>query len=198
MKRDDYIQQMIGLMPTGQAWNTETSSNIMALLGIIASELAFIHERADTIIREALPNSTLWMLPDWEAAAGLPDNCSVLADTLPERIEALVSKVTMTGGQSRQYYIDLATRMGYQITIYENTPFMCGISHCGTDPLTEDHNCRFVWTVTVLNAKLLYLYCGQSTIDQPLLDFREADDLACMLQKLKPAHTELIIGYEGV
>jgi uncharacterized protein YmfQ (DUF2313 family) len=198
MQRDAYSQQLIGLLPTGQAWNTEPDSNMMALLDVIASELAFINGRADGVIQEMLPSTTSLLLEDWEYAAGLPDSCSILADTRQERIAALVSKITRIGGQSRQFFTDLATQLGYEIEIDELRPFMCGISHCGEDHLSEGDDVRFVWIVTVLEAKLLYLRCGESTLDQYLLDFRQADDLACIFQKLKPAHTELIIGYEGV
>lgn len=198
MNRESYMQQLVELMPTGPAWDAEQASNTMAVLGVIASEFAYIHERADSVLREAIPSSTITLLEDWEGAAGLPDSCSPLADTRPERVEALVSKITRIGGQSKQFFIDLAASLGYEIVITEHKPFMCGISHCGTDVLTEGHDSRFVWHVSVLHAKLLYLRCGSSTIDQRLLDFRQADDLACLFHKLKPAHTELIIGYEGV
>lgn len=198
MNRDAYVQQLTSLLPTGQAWNTEPGSNLMAMLRVFAAELAQLHGRADRIMIEALPSSTFDLLEDWEKAAGLPDSCSPLADTRPERIDALVSKIKRLGGQSPQFFIDLAESLGYEIEITEFRPFLCGINHCGTDHLTEGHDIRFIWYVTVLNAKLLYLRCGEGTIDQRLLDFRQADDLACVLMKLKPAHTELIIGYEGV
>lgn len=198
MLRADYIQQLIGLMPTGPAWNTEAGSVTMSLLGVIAAELEYINARADRLLQEALPSTTIELLEDWERAAGLPDSCSVLADTRAERVAALVSKITRSGGQSLRFFQELAQSLGYNIEITEYRPFMCGISHCGTDPLTEGHDVRFVWHVKVMNSKLLYLRCGSSTLDARLLDFRTADDLACVLMKLKPAHTELIIGYEGV
>lgn len=197
MNREAYLNQLIALLPSGQAWNTEAGSNLTAVLGVMAAELAYIHGRADTVIREALPSTTVELLPDWEALAGLPDSCSPLADTLPERISALVSKITRIGGQSRQFFINLAAELGYQIEITEYRPFMCGITHCD-EPLTEGHDVRFHWHVLVDGAKPLYLRTGESTLDQRLLDWRQADDLACIFQKLKPAHTELIIGYEGV
>jgi uncharacterized protein YmfQ (DUF2313 family) len=198
MNRDAYVEQLKALLPTGQAWSFDSDTALLAVLKVIAAELAFIHERAEGIIREALPSSTRLLLEDWENAAGLPDDCTVLADSVPERIAALVSKVLRIGGQSRQYFTEVAASLGYDIEIEENRPFMCGISHCGTDHLTGGHEERYVWQVIVKDAKLLYLYCGESTIDSPLLDFRQADDLNCVLQKLKPAHTHLIVGYEGV
>lgn len=171
---------------------------MLAALSVIASELAFIHQRVDVIIREAIPTTVSELLEDWEDALGLPDSCSILADTLPERVAAVVTKYTRVGGQSRQFFIDLAATLGYDITIDEYRPFMCGISSVGTDILSEGHHVRFYWKVNVPDAKPLYLHCGQSTLDQHLLDWRQADDLACIFQKLKPAHTHLTIGYEGV
>lgn len=193
--REDYVQLLTALQPVGQAWNTEEESVQMAVRRIQAAEFFYLHQRSDILVNECIPSGARELLEDWEAEYGLPDNCSPLADTLPERVASLVEKVTRVGGQSRQFYIDVAAMVGYEIEITEHTPFMCGISHCGTDPLTEGHDIRFVWWVKVLNTKLLYLRCGQSTLDQPLLDFRTADDLACLLHKLKASHTELVIGY---
>lgn len=198
MDAEAYIQQLKALLPSGQAWSAERGSAMHAVLQIIASSLARAHGRAESLVRESIPSTTSEMLEDWERAAGLPDNCSILADTRPERVAALVAKITRRGGQSKQFFIELAQSLGYSITIKEHKPFMCGISRCGTDPLTTGHQVRFIWNVTVHGSKLLYLRCGKSTLNQRLLAFRQADDLACLFMKLKPAHTHLIIGYEGV
>lgn len=193
-----YREQLKNLLPVGEAWQAEAGSNMDGVLGVFAAEFAHMHGRVASVITEALPSATQALLEDWEKAAGLPDSCTALGDTLAERKQALVQKLTQTGGQSKSFFYDLAAALGYDIEISENRPFQCGISHCGTDPLTQGEDIRHIWSVTVKQAKLLPFRLGESTLDQRLLDFRQADDLACMLGKLKPAHTELIIGYEGV
>lgn len=196
--KEDYVQLITDLTPTGAVWNTEEESVQAKLRRIQATELAYLHQRSDVLVNECVPSGAVELLEDWEAEFGLPDNCSPLADTFAERVATLVEKATRVGGQSRRFYIELAAMLGYEIEITECRPFMCGISHCGTDPLTEGHEVRFVWYVTVKNSKLLYLRCGDGTLDQHLLDFRQADDLSCIFQKLNASHTLLHIGYEGV
>ncbi|MBM3618360.1 MAG: DUF2313 domain-containing protein [Alphaproteobacteria bacterium] len=198
MNKEAYQQQLAASLPTGPAWERDLSSNIMAILGVIASEFAHLHGRTEQLLREAIPATTQEMLTDWEKAAGLPDECSALGDTLQERVEQLVSKVTRRGGQSKAFFQQIAEEMGYEVVVEPRfRPFIPGISAPG-DLIWMDETIRFYWRVRVLKAKLVFMRCGQSTLDERLLDFRQAEDLECILQKLKPAHTVLIVAYEGV
>jgi uncharacterized protein YmfQ (DUF2313 family) len=58
---------------------------------------------------------------------------------------------------------------------------------------------RFYWTVHVDQAKLTWFRCasGQCGVD-PHLRIGIADDLECLLNRLKPAHTEIIFDYSGL
>jgi uncharacterized protein YmfQ (DUF2313 family) len=58
---------------------------------------------------------------------------------------------------------------------------------------------RFFWTVHVDQAKLVWFRCasGQCGID-PHLRIGFADDLECLLNRWKPAHTEIIFDYSGL
>lgn len=197
MNREAYQQQLANLLPTGQAWPREQGSNLMVLLGVIASEFARAHALADAALLEANPRTTSQMLTDWERVAGLPDDCSSLGDTLPERLEQLVNKVTRRGGQSRAFFQSIAEDLGYQVILEEFRPFIPGISYPG-QAIWGAQDVRFYWRVKVTQAKLLYFYCGSSELNERLLDFRAAEDLECILNKLKPAHTILIMAYEGV
>ena len=58
---------------------------------------------ADQILIEADPRTTAALLADWERVYGLPTNCIAatgIAQSTAERRAALVSRVTMQGGQS--------------------------------------------------------------------------------------------------
>jgi uncharacterized protein YmfQ (DUF2313 family) len=64
-------------------------------------ELARLDVRASVLPQEVNPAASLELLPDWERVAGLPDKCSgVLEETLQGRRNALLTKLTSTGGQS--------------------------------------------------------------------------------------------------
>jgi uncharacterized protein YmfQ (DUF2313 family) len=65
----------------------------------------------------------------------------------------------------------------------------------GLGPATN----RFYWTVHVAEAKLIWFRCasGQTGVD-PHLRVGIADDLECLIERLKPAHTEVIFDYSGL
>jgi uncharacterized protein YmfQ (DUF2313 family) len=58
---------------------------------------------------------------------------------------------------------------------------------------------RFYWTVHVDRAKLIWFRCssGQCGVD-PHLRIGLADDLECLLNRWKPAHTKIIFDYSGL
>jgi uncharacterized protein YmfQ (DUF2313 family) len=57
---------------------------------------------------------------------------------------------------------------------------------------------RFYWSVNVNTNKLIWFRvdAGQCGID-PHLRIGLADDLECLLNQIKPAHTEIIFDYSG-
>ena len=58
---------------------------------------------------------------------------------------------------------------------------------------------RFYWTVHVDSAKLVWfrVTSGQTGVD-PHLRIGTADDLECLLNRCKPAHTQIIFDYSGL
>jgi len=137
------------------------------------------------------------MLEDWERVLALPDECAPAGTTLQERRAAVVSRLTVGGGQSLAYYLDLAQRLGYAVTIEEFRPFITGMSCCG-DTLNGPHEVRHVWRVTVHGPRVTYFRTGESATGERLLDIAYAEDLTCILRRLAPAHSEVIIAYEEV
>ena len=57
---------------------------------------------------------------------------------------------------------------------------------------------RFYWTVHVIEAALIWFRTGQSQAADLLLDFGLADDLECLLNRWKPAHTQIIFDYSNL
>lgn len=197
MNRAAYLTFLQSLLPPGQAWTRDRLSVMSAVLDIFAGELARIDARTAELLNEADPRTTIEMLADWERVAGLPDLCTGIDETLQERRQAVVHKITGLGGQSIAYYQSIAESLGYAIEIDEFRPFICGISHCG-DVLNGGHDVRYNWRVRVLEPRTIYFRTGGSTAGEKLLTIRRAEDLECVLNRLKPAHTNLIFSYEGV
>lgn len=194
-----YAAQLRALLPQGAAWARDPDSVLGQLLSGLAEELARIDARADTLIEEADPRTTLELLADWERTAGLPDTCYGQPDNIPERQVALTSRIVDLGGQSRAYFIALAASLGYVVSIEEFSPFRCGDA-CGK-PCYDDAWAH-VWRVNV--QPLEYDFpAGQFTFAQfrcgdvcgkPLRGWG-AIDLECLITRYKPAHTRVLFSY---
>jgi uncharacterized protein YmfQ (DUF2313 family) len=195
------------------------------------SQIALVWARwaqrvAKFLLIEAYPPKALDLLTDWERVLGLPEPCiPVEGLTVSERQTAVREKLARRpGGQSRAYFLGIATQLGYhhvgpssyqfpatlpmplgrspEVRITEYRPFMAGVSRCG-DPRWRiaPHEMRFVWKVNVPGARLSWFRCGAGggrAGQDPHLRIRRADDLECVLHKLKPAHTRLFFSYTGV
>jgi uncharacterized protein YmfQ (DUF2313 family) len=212
----DYTEAFLSLLPEGQAWPRHAPESVL-VKGItgLCDYWGFVDGRAaDLLERESDPRSTIELLPDWERNWGLPDPCYTGPLTIHDRQVALVLRMTMLGGQSRQFFIDVAAFLGYTITISEYAPFMVGVSRVGdtrTPPLDPDPQVgdyrwyigppemRFYWTVHVTGARLTWFRAtqGQLGVDHHL-EIGLAEDLECLLNRWKPAHTEIIFDYSNI
>jgi uncharacterized protein YmfQ (DUF2313 family) len=129
---DEYAQAIEGELPQGAAWSRDPNGGLMKWVNGCAQIWGDVSEAAaDLLVVESDPQQTIAMLPDWERNFGLPDPCSVEAQTLETRRTALLTRMTMQGGQSISFFENLATSLGYEISIYEYLPVACGLSQCG-------------------------------------------------------------------
>lgn len=147
---DAYAQALTNLLPTGPAWPRETDRTLMRAVSGLAQIFGFVDRRAADLLEiESDPRMTLELLPDWERNWGLPDYCFIgVGQTLDDRRKFLVLKMTLEGGQSREWFIWVSKQLGYDVSITEFAPFMCGISHCGDSRPTEQSVNRFVGGLT--------------------------------------------------
>lgn len=209
---DDYAHAFLSLLPQGQAWPRHPESTLVQACTGLSDYWGYVDSRAaDLLETESDPRITIELLTDWERAWGLPDPCYKAPQSIAERQRALVYKMTTLGGQSIQFMIDAAAYIGYEITITEYRPFMVGIDRVGdnrtlnADGTYSDYpymlgppENRFYWSVHVNATKLIWFRvdAGQTGID-PHLRIGLADDLECLLDQIKPAHTEIIFDYSG-
>lgn len=191
-----YRAQLQALLPPGSAWPRHGSATVTRLLDAFAAEFARLDSRGMTAIDEADGRLTLELLADWERVCGLPDTCTGLATTLQERRAAVVEKLTAQGGASPAYFTALAAAMGYTVEIDEFRPFLTGLNRCG-DRLGGGHAVRYQWRVRVTGPRYTPFRTGASQCGDLLGKIARAEDLECKLRRLKPAHTNLTVSYEG-
>jgi uncharacterized protein YmfQ (DUF2313 family) len=207
---DDYAEVQLGLLPHGQAWPRYPGSTLAQAITGIAEYWGTVDSRAaDLLETESDPRKTYELLPDWCRNWEVPDPCLKEQLATPELRRALVGKMTLVGGQSRDFFIGVAADIGYVIWISEYAPYMCGVSRVGdtrgpfnpSDPYQYrwqlgPPEMRFYWTVHVSGMKFTYFHCNgsQTGIDRLLL-IGLATDLECILNKYKPAHTKIVFDY---
>jgi uncharacterized protein YmfQ (DUF2313 family) len=202
----DYAHAFSTLLPTGIAWPRYGGTVLMRAVRGLAGYWGYVDGRAaDLLETESDPRKTIELLPDWERNWGLPDPCLTPPQGLQARRAFLVMRMTMLGAQSRQFYTDVAQGLGYTVEhIREFAPFVTGISRCGMRPdylgyprwqLGPPEN-RFYWTIKITGVRLTWFRAsvGRCGID-PLLDIGVPQDLECIIDRWRPAHTVVIYDY---
>jgi uncharacterized protein YmfQ (DUF2313 family) len=203
---EDFTNVMLDLLPWGMVWPREPDTDLVRTWSGLAVEYSRLHQRDCDLLAESYPGTCVETISDWERVCGLPDPCTGPLDTLQERRQAVLAKLAARGGQSRQYYIDLAAIYGYTITITEYRPFIAGVSAAGDacwyqSPCIPDQWTQssrrfrdwwFVWSVDYQPALVVtYFRAGQSCAGDPLATW-DNDLLRCIIEQTKPAHTVVL------
>ncbi|MBF0248045.1 MAG: DUF2313 domain-containing protein [Alphaproteobacteria bacterium] len=194
MNTDAYLAQLQQLLPSGAAWPRDDDAVLTQLLRAMAARLAAAHGRTGDLADELDPRTARELLADWERVLGLPDACSATTDTVGERQAMCHAKLTATGGQSAGYFIDLAQRLGYAVTITEYRPFRAGASRAGDPCCSADW--RFVWDVNAPATTVRPFRAGEGSAGEPLRSWGN-EILECAIGQTKPAHTNVNFTYGG-
>ncbi|MCK9389867.1 MAG: YmfQ family protein [Sulfuritalea sp.] len=193
VSRDAYLSQLQALLPLGPAWSKEPQAMCIRLLDSLAEELARVDVRADQLLEEADPRTTSEMLADWERVAGLSAFSSVDGSPLSidQRRANLVSRITERGGQSPAYFIALAARLGFTVTITEFREWSVvddvEALLCGAD-------WNFAWRI---NAPLVTAseWTVESDVETSFSVIWLNALMESVLHEDKPAHTVLLFNY---
>jgi uncharacterized protein YmfQ (DUF2313 family) len=202
-----YARVLRQLLPTGPAWIIEPDDVRAKALLAMAEELARLDARGDQLIEEMDPRTTLELLGEWERAVGLPDDVvTEIPATITERRIAVLQKLTASGGQSRQYFIDLAATSGFNVTITEYfkdvAAARCGTMRCGLFRVYST-DAAFVWQVNVdLSSPGLagglqpsvWFRCGIWRCGERLRSWN-GPILEDIIRRYAPAHTTVLFVY---
>lgn len=193
MMASDYQSQLQALLPRGLAWAKSQTSILAFLLMAWADEFARVDLRCEDLVNEADPRTTTEVLPDWERVAGLPDPCVTIDQTIEQRRSALVSKLTMTGGQSRAYFIGIAESMGYVGATIDEFAMMT----CNDDCNSELNSIAdlFAWRLNLpFSTGGVFVMDCESDCNSALQSWGD-EALECRVNKFKPAHTSVLFAY---
>ncbi len=182
----DYLQLLKNLLPPGPAFpHDDFESEVAVILDEIAAECVRIELFITLLIEESDPRSTTQMFEEWEAEFGLPDQC-VLAFldreiTEQERRRSLIAKSTGIGGQSLDYFKELATQLGCDVDVYD---------------LREEGKPETYhwWRVDIKDETALDYATVLMKVEDPLATWGDAL-LECIFNQRKPAHTRVFFSY---
>ena len=172
----DYRDQLKALLPPGDAWTAEEGEPLNQLLLAFGDGMVAFDARLLELLEEADPRTTNELVGAWEAVVGLPDECIDISPFIAQRRAAIWQKLVGLGGQTPAYFLAVADRLGFDVTIQEFPTFHAG-SYCGMPAYSADW--KYVWHVTVHSAPT-----------DPLV-------LACVFRNLAPAHTAVLFTYES-
>jgi Uncharacterised protein conserved in bacteria (DUF2313) len=106
-------------LPTGVAWDAYRSPGKRAyrLWQSLARGFDDASRALCRLVQELNPYQTAELLPEWEAAVGLPDPCLPTAQTLEERRFWVIWRLTKRRWTTPQDWRDLASLFGLKIDI---------------------------------------------------------------------------------
>lgn len=185
-----YREQLQALLPPGAAWPREPGAVLTQVLDALAEELARVDGRGDDLVAESDVRGATELLAEWERVLGLPDACTGAADTAVERRAAAHEKLTRLGGATPAYFIAVAARLGFTVTITEFRRHT--VADDVVTPLRGVAWC-YAWQVNA-PAETVTVHTVQSTVADPLRDWGNAV-LECVIGRLKPAHTHVLFAY---
>lgn len=190
---EQYLTMLQALLPTGMAWPRDPDAVLTNLLRAWADEFAREGMRIDDVLNESIPVNVRELLTDWERVLALPDSCTSAVDlSIEQRRAAVGTKITAVGGQSRQFFIDLAASLGFPgATIDEFRPMTCNDT-CNDAVFSQDD--RYAWRINIPSSGGTFLANCNSDCNSALASWGNTL-LECAITKRKAADTDVIFAY---
>lgn len=193
-----YARGLRALLPPGPAWQAGEGSVLFKLLLGFAEELARLDRRVNDLLNEMDPRTTSELLAEWERALGIPDLSVSYARDFNQRRATVYGAITAAGGQSEAFFIDLALRMGFVITIsdYAGQAFQVGKSRVGET--LRNGPWAYTWQVNGASFDVISVFRAGSQAGDPLKEYGEEfenEPLEIAILARKPAHTHVIFSY---
>ncbi|KPA90597.1 hypothetical protein PF66_02658 [Pseudomonas asplenii] len=169
-----------------------TAPRLSATIEAEANALTLTDDQAEATYAAIFADSGMGVA-DWERVLALPDPCLIGAQqTTRQRIQAVVSKLSGRGGQSKAFFITLAKSLGYDVTITTFRPARAGVARAGDALYGGDWN--FAWRVNAPAVTVSQAVAGLAAAGDPLAAWGNKS-LECRLSQMKPAESILLFGY---
>ena len=175
----DYLQQLSQLLPPGPAFDLELQPDWSQIVAALAPELARVDGNGEALLLEMNPATATALLPYWEGYLGLPDVCTVPgSQSLAERRQAVIDKLTASGAPQLSYYRKLGTQLDIAVAIQEFREARVGQASVG-DFL---YGAGWPWSWIASAPVEAYGTAAAATLD-------------CRLQRDAPEYTDVVLGF---
>lgn len=199
----EIAQVLLESLPVGPLWPRDVDSNWGVFFEAIAPEFSRLSALSDQLVNEMNPATTTRLFDEWEAELGLPDHCITEPQTTSARRAAMVERYTAVGEQSKQFFIDLAARLGFVITIDEFSPTNPGpsgqlevVKPSGEifHVVPQGDEWNYVWRVNAPQVSVQRMQVPFQAGDQLATQSNEL--LECTLRQYAHAHRVLVFAYD--
>ncbi len=196
--QEQFRQALANNLPQGEAFKAKNIVETVMYKLLFALAYAYwqLDERSNDLINEMYPQSVLESLDEWEHEYGLPSPCyASLQLTTAERKKILLTKFASIGGQNADYYIKIASDLGFTITITEFDGARFTLNQYASQYAYTTH--PYVWYVNVAGIETIYARYSTdiyTTTNYSKLGI-DTSILECVINELKPAHTQVIFNY---
>lgn len=167
-----------------------TKSKFALFLSVFSNELYLFQERSHALYRESIPGLAVELLPEWEKITGFPNECTINYDLVPieERQQYVHGQIYSehSKGLTEQYIVDYALLLGYVIDVTDDVTDPFRVAPNGVDP--DDLGSRVgdrLDSTGQSGVQIFKIISGDTDPDK-LARFQ------CQVEKLKPAHVEII------
>jgi len=195
MDLENWKKSLETLLPIGKAWTFDQDSDFLKTLYSFAPELARVSRSAKELIEEVDPRTTGELLTAWERLLGLPDNCQrVLSDSVQARRQDVLTRLTLVGGSTINYFRSLARSRGFNVQFIEEGLALCGKTLCGQNMNGSDD---WAYTITMIidDSIAILFQAGISQAGESLGSYNPAR-IECLINAIKPAHIYLFSSFQ--
>lgn len=187
MTAESYAEMLWALMPPGQLFARSDESRIGQVLLAIAEEMARIGAKIEGLLDESDPRTALEYLADWERAVGLPDGCAPAVASIEARRARAAQRLVTLGSLTPAFIISqVQAALGIVVEIVEYVPGASGWWEPGIPTVPSWGG----WWFDVISDAVTAIYAtmGSTVMGQPLGALQN-EQIECVIDRLKPAHT---------
>ena len=187
----DLTGLFLRLLPRGLVWPKSLSFVQPQVIQALMPTYQRLVARDNMLLVDAFPATADELLPEWEASVGLPDPCSGEDVTVAQRQAHVVARLIETDGPSIASLVGFAAALGYAIKVVEFTPSRFG------QPFGRNFfgpAWASTWEIVVAGLTIRPFYFGIGVFGEPFRTWANSV-LLCELDRLKPAHTALLLTY---